>query len=135
MPNLFQQMCELAIANSLPRHHSNDLLVHDKLALEEGFGGPFLWLLYEHGTHIVWLDRKWLSEKNRGGAFPLVRTMISCFAHNPRDEGRVPASKWFYCAGCTCASNAEHCVCGGENLIPHLQAEIIERARQFDSEP
>jgi hypothetical protein len=119
-PNLFQEMCELAIANNLPRGHADDLLVHDKRALEESKGRPFLWLLYEHGTHIVWLDRQWLSQNSRGSASALVETMISCFAHNERPERHVPPSRWFYC--------------DGESLVAHLQAEIVELAKRFDKE-
>ena len=109
--SVYQEMLELALANGLPLGHKKDLLFHDKQALAEHPGKPFVWLLYEHGTHLVLL-----SEDGRQ-----VASTVDCinhnFAHGQRNE--VPPSKWFYC--------------DGESLGAHLDLEIIERVKAFDS--
>ena len=109
--SIYQQMLELAIANGLPLHHKDDLLLHDKRWLEENPGKPFLWLLYESGTHLLILDEE--SDLRRAG---LVSYINEAFGHGPRNE--VPPSKWFYC--------------DGESIGAQIASEAIERARAFD---
>ena len=110
--SVYQEMLELALANGLPRAHKKDLLHHDKAMLAEHPGKPFVWLLYECGTHFVLLD-----EDARNARSEIVECIDHNFAHGQRNE--VPPSKWFYC--------------DGESIGAHLASEVTERVKAFDN--
>ena len=54
--NPYAALKSVADALDLPRSYKTDLTVHDRAYCEKaGRTAPFLWALYDHGTHVIQL--------------------------------------------------------------------------------
>lgn len=57
MSTTYEQLFAIANAqDGLCVTFQTDLTVHDRRSVETYPDRPFAWLLYEHGTHLLWLD-------------------------------------------------------------------------------
>lgn len=83
MSAAYRALCVAAKGHQLPRAYSSDLHQHDKdqLAQPKNWARPFAWLLYENGTHLVWMD----------GANHAVRSMLDMIEYNFAG----PAARWY----------------------------------------
>lgn len=55
-PAAYTAILEMARSLSLPVSFETDITTHDRRAIEAKPGARFMWCVYEHGSHLMWVD-------------------------------------------------------------------------------
>lgn len=97
--NAYAALKAAADERGLPRRHAADLTKHDRAWCDQNVGGPFAWLLYEYGTHLVIPhDPTDYRARRRSGRKVYTADQMARIVHECAGDG--PA-QWFWWDGTT----------------------------------
>lgn len=109
----YQALKTRAAELCLPRSFKTDLTKHDRAALaDRDPAEPFGWVLYEHGTHLVW-DASACPKTTSFGREEILHchfwdgVRLHSVANLAALEERLAAA--FACQDCGCALVGDHC--------------------------